>query len=696
MARIRELSVGYIVDSNLPFTTFESTYLQELFRQLDSDLYAQVPWGRTATKKDLEDILVSKKAAVKEELENAVTQIHLSFDLWTSPNRLAFISIFGHFIDRRHSYQSRLLAFKRQIGSHAGENIAYTIRNVVRDWGIDCKLGVSICDNAASNDVCLRNLYTSLDASITRADTEARRMRCFGHILNLVAQAFLYGDDAASFELQSEAYDMLERVEEDLEHWRAKGPVGKLHNIVKFIRASPQRTETFKAHAREQEEVDIYKLAEESTAELEVIQNNATRWNSTYMMIERALVKQSELNSFIQELGLEADASKRVPTADILTSDDWKVLREVSHILEPVYNMTMRTQGWGTSGGHGRLWEVMTGMEFILEHLEDWKVLYEDETADPAAEEWYTTQGEEARPAMGVTSTLSRPPTVGQIRERPSRQSRLPSRLQGYEITPLRRRRETTLPARPPASSQFNEDALPVHSREDYLQDDARSVSNIASMEGQERASIKASINNAWIKLNEYYTLLGRSPLFAASVVLNPDLGLRWLETNWTSPEQLQWLRDAKDGIKVYFERWYSKNDDNASESVFITPSLTPRPEQSRFEQWIKSRQPKLSATGSELERYYRLEPEQVDDPIRWWIDHSNAFPRLSRFALDILAIPAMSTDCERAFSLAKLTVSSQRHSLLGSSIESIQLLKNWVRGGCITLGGLCSSNKAD
>ncbi|KAH7471339.1 hypothetical protein FOMA001_g13372 [Fusarium oxysporum f. sp. matthiolae] len=413
-------------------------------------------------------------------------------------------------------------------------------------------------------------------------------------------------------------------------------------------------------------------------------------------MIERALVKQSELNSFIHELGLEADASKRVPTADILTSDDWKVLREVSHILEPVYNMTMRTQGWGTSGGHGRLWEVMTGMEFVLEHLEDWKVLYEDETADPAAEEWLTTQGEEAGPAMGVTSTLSRPPTVGQIRERPSRQSRLPSRLQGYEITPLRRRRETTLPARPPASSQFNEDALPVHSREDYLQDDARSVSNIASMEGQERASIRASINNAWIKLNEYYTLLGRSPLFAASVVLNPDLGLRWLETNWTSPEQLQWLRDAKEGIKVYFERWYSRNDDDVSESAFITPSLTPRPEQSRFEQWIRSRQPKLSATGSELERYYRLEPEQVDDPIRWWIDHSNAFPRLSRFALDILAIPAMSTDCERAFSLAKLTVSSQRHSLLGSSIESIQLLKNWVRGGCITLGGLYSSNQAN
>ena len=110
----------------------------------------------------------------------------------------------------------------------------------------------------------------------------------------------------------------------------------------------------------------------------------------------------------------------------------------------------------------------------------------------------------------------------------------------------------------------------------------------------------------------------------------------------------------------------------------------------------MKSRQPKLSATGSELERYYRLEPEQVDGPVFWWwIDHSNASPRLSIFALDVLAIPAMSTDYKRAFGLAKLTVSSQRHSQLGSSIESIQLLKNSIRGGCVTLGGLYLSNKA-
>ncbi|KAM5528456.1 transposase-like protein [Fusarium oxysporum f. sp. phaseoli] len=47
-----------------------------------------------------------------------------------------------------------------------------------------------------------------------------------------------------------------------------------------------------------------------------------------------------------------------------------------------------------------------------------------------------------------------------------------------------------------------------------------------------------------------------------------------------------------------------------------------------------------------------------------------------------------MSTYCERTFSLAKLTVSLQSaHSDILSSIESIQLLKNWIRGGCVTLG---------
>ena len=561
-----------------------------------------------------------------------------------------------------------------EIWSSRWREYADTINSIIEEWEIKSKLGVAICDNASNNDTCLQALYTALDPSKTSSDVEARRMRCFGHILNLVAQSFLYGADASSFELQSEAYTMLQQVEKDLVHWRSKGPIGKLHNVVKFIRASPQRMEAFKKHAHEHEESDVYKLSEESTAELEVRQNNATRWNSTYLMIERAWKKQSEINSFIMSLELGADPSKRVPPDDQLTPDDWKVLGEIRHMLEPIYSLTMRTQGWGEGSGHGRLWEVITGMEFILEHLEDWKALYDEEPEDFAAEMATVREGSPSSLGQSPVSTPMLSVRATQNRKQPNRQTKPPSKPHDRQIAPPSQRS-----SRAPQNlgRRFNQDALPEHTREEYTSATAHSVSMIASMQGRERASIRASINNAWIKLDEYYTLLGRSPLFAASVILNPGLGIRWLEASWTSSEQLLWLLEAKRDIRDYFERWYISDADLFEEEAVSVPLFTCKPEEDRFQQWVKSRRIKHSTTDGEHERYYKLEPEQVDDPIQWWMDHRSAFPRLSNFALDVLAIPAMATDCERAFSLAKLTITSQRHSMLGPSIEALQLMKN-------------------
>ncbi|RKK59923.1 hypothetical protein BFJ69_g17267 [Fusarium oxysporum] len=109
----------------------------------------------------------SKKDEVKQELSDALTRIHIGFDMWTSPNRHAVMAVTAHFLDRRR--------------------------------------------------------------------------------------------------------------EDDLRHWRKKGPVGKLHNVVKFIRSSPQRCELFKRISRENDEAQEYLLASESTAELEIVMNNDTR-----------------------------------------------------------------------------------------------------------------------------------------------------------------------------------------------------------------------------------------------------------------------------------------------------------------------------------------------------------------------------------------------------------------------------------
>ncbi|KAM4055478.1 putative transposase [Hirsutella rhossiliensis] len=285
-AKVRALSVGFVVDSDVPFTIFEHSFLRSLFIQFDHDLVLQIPWSGSSITRELQHLFDTKRNVIKAELRDALTTIHLSFDLWTSSNRFAIVAVFAHFIDRGARQQSRLLALRCQFGTHSGENLAASLVGIVQDWKIRGRVGCVISDNVAANDHCLHYMHKQLDSSMRPADIKARRMRCYGHILNLVARAFLFGKDAESFELESEINCMRGLAEQDLSHWRAKGPIGKLHNIVKFRRSSPQRSEHFKRIVQE-EEYEEYRLYEESTAELEVNLNNKTRWNSTYMMIER-------------------------------------------------------------------------------------------------------------------------------------------------------------------------------------------------------------------------------------------------------------------------------------------------------------------------------------------------------------------------------------------------------------------------
>ncbi|PNP54804.1 hypothetical protein FNYG_15590 [Fusarium nygamai] len=105
----------------------------------------------------------------------------------------------------------------------------------------------------AANDTCLYHMYQKLDPLMRPVEIKACRMRCYGHTLNLIARAFLFGKDADSFELESDINSMRGLIEQDLDHWRTKGPIDTLRNIVKFIRSSPQRSEQFKRIAREQD-----------------------------------------------------------------------------------------------------------------------------------------------------------------------------------------------------------------------------------------------------------------------------------------------------------------------------------------------------------------------------------------------------------------------------------------------------------
>jgi hypothetical protein len=670
MAKIRELAVGYIVNADLPFTTMTDPFIRELLEQLNKPVASEASLGRSTIVSDLEKIYLAKRAIIQQELFEASTAIHFSFDLWSSPNNLAVIAIFAHFLDRSHRRCNRLLAFQQHSGRHNGENIAQTIRDVIYSWRIQERVGVAICDNVSSNDTCLQALYPSLDASLTEEDVKMRRMRCLGHILNLTAKAFLFGSDADAFERQSDAFQLLDQLDDDLQHWRRKGPVGKLHNIVKFIRASPQRLEDFRNALQDLSSVespteDII-LTDLSPTNLELIQNNATRWNSTYLMIHRAWKLHAKIQTFLANHDMTATPSTRLPEADRLSIDDWRLLGELEAVLKPIYDLTLQAEGGG-----GALWMVLTQMEFLLEHFEQLKVFYDNLTSS------------EVEASVTAGHNLPLDPT-------------LMSTEDSLEIRASRRLRERSSQrarAAATATARFNERALPPYTRASFT----HSSTEPNALGLDQRAYMRVSINHAWVKLNQYYTILSESPLFAAAVILHPKYGLKWLEKKWTTEEQLVWLRDAKHELEIYLERYYPPQDDlqvHVDERRIVPAAVTRRERQhydSRaFDEWLAAESGPDGGIESELDEYLKLRPDRdIEDPIQWWVDRKKTFPRLSRLALDLLAVPAMSDDCERQFSLAKLSVSSQRARLLPQTLQFLQLIRSWLRHGAIKLGGV-------
>ncbi|KAF6805263.1 transposase-like protein [Colletotrichum musicola] len=73
----------------------------------------------------------------------------------------------------------------------------------------------------------------------------------------------------------------------------------------------------------------------------------------------------------------------------------------------------------------------------------------------------------------------------------------------------------------------------------------------------QSRRYFRLSVTNGWTKLNNYYTKLGESPLYAAAIILYPKYGLEWLEHYWSDDGQEIWIRKAREGVRQFWKARY-------------------------------------------------------------------------------------------------------------------------------------------
>ena len=205
-------------------------------------------------------------------------------------------------------------------------------------------------------------------------DPIARRLRCFGHVINLVVRAFMYGTDVDAFELDIASLHTCQKEVDELVAWRKRGALGKLHNVCAWICRTPQRRDEFAEYVKQNLGAGVNTLVP--------MVGNVTRWNSDFLAIKRAFILREPIEDFVANaIRRNRVGENRIsdPTAlrfDQLSLSEWDDLRDILEILEPFYTATLLLEGYCT---HGSLSMIIPIMDNLLTHLETAKnSLYAD------------------------------------------------------------------------------------------------------------------------------------------------------------------------------------------------------------------------------------------------------------------------------------------------------------------------------
>ena len=119
-----------------------------------------------------------------------------------------------HFVDENWEQRHLQLSMSRLYGDHSGANLAAHIVPILRDWGIDDRIGYFITDNEAANGIAIDHILGAIESTYKKVDRPRRWVRCLPHTLNLVAQAFMLGHDPELFEANVQGAELTNNMTE--------------------------------------------------------------------------------------------------------------------------------------------------------------------------------------------------------------------------------------------------------------------------------------------------------------------------------------------------------------------------------------------------------------------------------------------------------------------------------------------------
>ncbi|CAA7014072.1 unnamed protein product [Microthlaspi erraticum] len=290
----REMMSEIIIYHDLPFRYVEYEKVRARDKYLNLDCQ---PICRLTATADVFKRYEIEKDKLREVLAKHDGRVCFTSDLWKDTcTNTGYICLTAHFIDSSWRLSSKILNFCYLKAPHTGEEMANKVMECMKDWGVEKKVFSITLDNAGNNNSMVRLLqgrFELVNGGGLLCDGKFVHVRCCAHILNLIVKEGL--------EL---AKDLLENIKES----------------VTYVKSSQGRKEAFHACA-------LREGFKKSGLSLDV----ATRWNSTYEMLVRAL----KFRKAFEYLSVYDLNYKSLPS-----EEEWNRGEKLCEFLKPFYVIT--------------------------------------------------------------------------------------------------------------------------------------------------------------------------------------------------------------------------------------------------------------------------------------------------------------------------------------------------------------------
>jgi hypothetical protein len=152
---ITEALITLIIIRNLSFAMVEWPEFHTFCQVLNRACEGYITTAHSGVYNKVKEAWNRHKGTVRAAVQGAVSHIHITVDIWTSPNHWLLLIIVAHFTSSDLKKRKALLALKKVPG-HSGEDQFSILRPVLKEYGIRQKIGALVSDNAPLNGVLYR------------------------------------------------------------------------------------------------------------------------------------------------------------------------------------------------------------------------------------------------------------------------------------------------------------------------------------------------------------------------------------------------------------------------------------------------------------------------------------------------------------------------------------------------------------